>query len=168
MFCRVCALPSYLWECNNGSMTPGISIQNHVGYVLYVVSGVSYSTWYMVTFHVSTNNLPNAIMVHVNTVCHNSHINISCLCWRLKCEWCSCLLVAERLSARHLIPLHCRIAFVCMYVCMYVSCPVARLVRCSMVVTCTCTPLSTFTHASAHAYFDCERCALVQYESLLH
>ena len=34
-------------------------------------------------------------------------------------------LVAERLSMRRLIPLHCQIAFVCMYVCIYL-CPAAH------------------------------------------
>ena len=47
---------------------------------------------------------------------------------------------AERLSARHLIPLHCWIAFVCMYVCMYVS--MSSSARCCGAVW-VVTPLST-------------------------
>ena len=74
-------------------------------------------------------------------------------------------LIAERFSARHLIPLHCRIAFVCIYV------QWGALVQCSTghfpityIHTGFCsavrvvTPLSTFTLASSvHACFHCRR-----------
>ena len=66
----------YLHTCesvDNGSTAPGI---NHVG----VVSG-SIRTWWL------SMSPPNASMVHVNTVCHYSHISRNSL------EWCSCLLV---------------------------------------------------------------------------
>ena len=63
--------------------------------------------------------------------------------------------------------------FVCMYVCMYIcmyACMYVHMyvcpVRCSAVRV--VTPLSTFTHASAHACFDCERHTLVWYGLLLH
>ena len=51
---------------------------------------------------------------------------------------------------RHLIPLHCQIAFVCMYVCSAGRAGAVRYVR-------IITPLSTFTLASAHVCFDCKR-----------
>ena len=60
-------------------------------------------------------------------------------------------IIAECLSARYLIPLHCQIVFVCMYIRMYICiylCPAAR----ASAVRYGSLPHKV--HASAHVYFD--------------
>ena len=69
--------------------------------------------------------------------------------------------IAECLSTRHLIPLHCQIVYVCIYVSMSSG---TRWCGAVWVVT----PLSTFTLASVHEYFDRKWCAgAVRYGLLL-
>ena len=84
-FCRFSALPSYLWECNNGSTS--------IFKPCRVVSCMSYNTWRLSMF-------PQVIypMVLCKYSLSQFTYYTSCMCWRLICEWCSRLLVYLELN----------------------------------------------------------------------